>query len=747
MDPHEKTKDDEVPAKAGPAPPLPSAEHSERMPPPTRKGRSPKVKPAPNLGRASRSKTAGRTASSGSEEQATEESTENVLESEDSPPVQQIDEGPAPDAATVKASPGSGEDPGTSEGISSCQSRRDQPNLTKATRSPCSQPQASKEPLESSSGPSVAPDLPAESCAEMANESGEQIAPETSPETSQTSDSTGETAAPHPGAAETSPGAGTDPDPASGEPHVSQREDSPRPPAKSRFQKVKARPNLTQATRSARFRPQVLKTPKENVSSPAAGAESHQGPAESTEKNLSATLAPELKSSLDVESMERPSSTHVEKEGEETSNTPSGAGSDPELAPVGESNISQKEGPPPSTTRTRFQKIKPKPNLAMGSKSSRPNPKISSGNATEVLPVDPEAEPVAIACPENTASSDLKPSHEALTTKEDLKEMDVGALVQTESSAAAAGESLVQEPAAAADSVPSEERASLEKGGETSLVCQTRRREKVKPKPRLTGRSSASKTAASEVPVTGQRIVEEAEQTDSQPTSGQSQIEPPASASLPELEQKPDESSAGEQRTDVDSDQGSTLEGSGRNLPLRRRFSKVKPNLGLSARKRPAGPQPEVIELPLAGEHSQQEAPVSGSTQKTEAAQPELEWEIKSDATQPAGSGQPPCAENVQSGDAVQQPPENSPPASQRYDLCHIHSVVISQDLMSQKTIKQSLCPSSSESSDKTEPLKSSGKAPQASRGRLVKPKPNVTLGRRVQQQKESQPKGELSWI
>ncbi|XP_075885526.1 uncharacterized protein LOC142890416 isoform X2 [Nelusetta ayraudi] len=730
-DPQEKVKDDEVPVKAGPAPPLPSAEHSEKMPPPTRKGRSSKVKPAPNLGQASRSNMAGRTAGSGSDKQVTGESTENILESEGSPPVQQSGEGSSPVAAPVKASPGSEEEPGTSEGVPSRQSRRGvkpQPNLTKATRSARSQPQATKEPLESSSGPSVAPDpstpvhvLPVESSPAMSDETGEhRIAPETSPEPSETSEGTGETAAPHSGAAEISAGPGSDPDSASGEPHVSLREDSPQPPAKTRFQKVKAKPNLAQGARSSRSRPQVPKAPEEKVSISAPGAETHQGPAESTEKNVSATLAPDLKSPLDVESTEGPS-TPAEKEGEETADTPPGAGSDPDLAPVVESHVGQKEDPPRPPTRSRFQKIKPKPNLAMASRSARPNPKVSSCDVTpspEVHPVEPEAEPATIASPENAASaSDSKPSCDAAappTTKEDLKGTDLGALGQADSSAAAAGESLVQEQAAATDSAPAEEPGSQEEGGEMSTLCQTRRREKVKPKPRLTGRSVLSKTAASEVPVAGQSIAEEAEA--SSDPSGQSPTEPTAAASLPEVEQKPEESSAGEQRTDVESDQGSTSEGSGRNLSLRRRFSKVKPNLGSFARKRSAGPQPGVSEPPLAGEHSQQVVPVSGSSQKTEAAQPELgqkspESEIKADATQPAGSGRPSRAENIQSGDAVQQPSESSPPASQ------------------------------SESDNKPEPLKSSGKAPQASRGRLVKPKPNVALGRRAQQQKESQPK------
>lgn len=683
--------------KAGPAPPLPSAEHSEKMPPPTRKGRSSKVKPAPNLGQASRSKTAGRTAGSGSDEQATGESTENILESEGSPPVQQSGEGPASGAAPVKASPGSGEEPGTSEGVPSRQSRRGvkpQPNLTKATRSARSQPQATKEPLESSSGPCVAPDpsapvhvLPVESSAAMSDESGEhRIAPETSPEPSETSEGTGGTAAPHSGAAETSAGPGSDPDSASGEPHVSLREDSPRPPAKTRFQKVKAKPNLAQAARSSRSRPQVSKAPEEKVSIPAPGAETHQGPAESTEKNLSATLAPDLKSPLDVESTEGPS-TPAEKEGEETADTPPGAGSDPDLAPVVESHVGQKEDPPRPPTRSRFQKIKPKPNLAMASRSARPNPKVSSCDVTpspEVHPVEPEAEPAAIASPENAASaSDSKPSCDAAappTTKEDLKGTEVGALGRADSSAAAAGESLVQERAAATDSAPAEEPCSQEKGGETSTLCQTRRRETVKPKPRLTGRSASSKTAASEVPVAGQSIAEEAEA--SSDPSGQSPTEP----SLPEVEQKLKESSAGEQRMDVESDQGSTSEGSGRKLSLRRRFSKVQPNLGSFARKRSAGPQPGVSEPPLAGEHSQQVVPVSGSSRKTEAAPPELgqkssESEVKSDATQPAGSGRPSRAESIQSGDAVQQPSESSPPASQRYDLPLIRSILIGKDL------------------------------------------------------------------
>lgn len=702
-----------MPVKA--APPLPNPEHSEKMPPPTRKGHLSKVKP--NLGQASRSKTADRPADSESKEQATSKNTQDLLQSECSPPLQQSTEDPAPVAAPGMASTGRGAEPGSSEGSSSRQSARGvkpQPNLTKATNSAQSQPQATKERAESSSSPSVAPEptvpvhvVAVETSAAAPDEIGEhQVALKTSPGPIQTSETPGETAVHHPRAAESSPGAGSDPDSASGEPHVTQSESPPRPPAKSRFQKIKAKPNLPQVVRSARFRTEVSKPPEEKFSSPGLGVESHQGPAaESTADQLSATLATEIKLALGVESTEA-SSTPVEKEGGETADTSAGTGSDPALTPVGESHVSQAEALSKPPARSRFQKIKPKPNVALASRSSRSIAKVSSCNVTlnpEVHPVEPETEPATIFPPENAASaSDSKPLSDAaaaLTTQEDVKETDVGVRGQVESSEQA------PEQAEAVDSPSAEEPGSQEKGEESSSVCQTRRREKVKPKPRLAARSAATKTAASKVPLTDQMIAEEAEQTEKQPPSGQSQTEPAATAALPEVEQTHEESSAGEQRTDVESDQGSTSEGSARNLLLRRRFSRVKPNLGSGARQSSSGQQHKVSEPPLAGDHSQQVAAVCGSSQKMEAVgsgvQPELEMcsgqklselEIKSDKARLPGSCEPSRTENIESEDAVQQPSENS-----RYDLPRIYLTLISGDRMviwryrsiSKKTLNQ----------------------------------------------------------
>lgn len=688
MDPHEKIKEDDTQVKATPAPPLLSPELSEKMPQPTRKGRLSKVKPTPNLGQASRSKTADRPANSGSKELATGKNTQD-LQSEDSPLLQRNSEDPAPVAAPGTASHGQGAEPGTRKGGSSHQSRmgvKIQPNLTKSMSSARSHPRAAKKQVESSSSPSEAPDptapvhvLPVETSAAVADEVGvHQIAPKASPEPSQTSDTPEETAVQHPLTAETSPGAGPDSESASGEPHVTQREHPPRPPAKSRFQKNKAKPNLTQVMRSARSRTGVSITPEGKVSSPGLGCESHQVPAaELTEKQLSATLATELKSLLSVESTDA-SSMPVEKEGE-------GTGSDPDSTPVGESHISQAEGSSKPPARSRFQKIKPKPNVALASRSSRSNPKVSSCNVTptpEVHPVELETEPATTFPPENAApASDSKPSSDAAapqTTQEDLKETDVRAHGQVEASAAA----LVPEQAPAADSAQAEEPGCQVKGEQSSSVCQTRRREKAKPKPHLAARNAASKTADSKVPLTDEMIAEETEQTETQPLSGRSRTEPTATAALTEVEQKPEESSAGEQRTDVESDQGSTSEGSARNLPLRRRFSRAKPNLGSCARKRSSGQQPKVSEPSLHGDHSQQVATVSGSSQKTEAngseaqlesetcsGQKSSELEIKSDMTQLAGSCQSSHAENIESGDPASK--------NSRYDLPHIHWILI----------------------------------------------------------------------
>lgn len=649
---------------AASAPPLSRPEHFEKIPSPTRKGRSSKVKPVPNLGQASRDKTADRPAGSGWEKQAAVKNTQGLLQPEDSPSVQQSNDDPAPVAA-----PGQGVQPGSCKGV------KTQPNLNKATRSIYSQPRATKEPVESGSSPSADPEptapehvLPVKTSAAALDEIREH--PVSQGHTSQTSGKLEETNVHHSQTAASSPGTGSGPDSASGEPQGTQKEQVPQPPVKSRFQKVKAKPNLAQAMRSARSRPQVPKTSEQNVSSPALGAESHQGPvAELTEKHLSDTASTELKSALGVEATEV-SSTPVEMDGEQTAHIQAGTGSDPDLNPVGESHASQTEASLKPPARSRFQKIKPKPNVALTSRSSRPKPKVGSCNVHEVHRVELETKPATVFPPENAAStSDSVLSSAAVAppaSQENLKEMDVGAFGQVGSSAKVA-EIPVPVQAAAADSA--EELGSQEKGEKSSSVCKTIRREKVKAKPCLAARKAASTTAACEVPDQG--IAEEAEQMEKQPPSGQSQTEPTAPAAFPEVEQKPGESSAVEQRTDVESDQVSR-----RNLPPRRHYSRVKPSLGSCTRTRSLGQQPKVSVLRLAEDHSQQVATVCGSLQKTEAvgSGAQLESEtcsslkssesgIKSDAPETPGTCQVSCVANIQSGDAV-QPLENS-----RYDV------------------------------------------------------------------------------
>lgn len=628
------------------------------------------MKPAPDLGQASRAKTADHPAGSGLEKQATVKNTQDLLQPEDSPSVQQSSDDPGPVTAPAMASPGEGVAPGNCQGV------KPQPDLTKATKSAHFQPQATQEPVESSSGPSPDPDptapehvLPVKTCAAALDQIGEH--PISPGHTTQTTGNPEETNLRHPQTATGSPGTGSGPDSASEEPHVTQREHLPQPPAKSRFQKVKAKPNLTQAVRSSRSRPQVSKSSEENVSSPGLGAESRHGPvAGLTEKQRGTTLATELKMVPGVDSTES-SSTPVEMKGEETADIQAETGSDPDFNPVDELPVGRTEASSKPPVRSRFQKIKPKPNVALTSRSSRTNPKVSSCDVTlepQVHPVGLETEQTTTFLPENAASaSESSLSSDAVappTSQENLTETNVGASGQVESSATVA-EIPVPVQAAAA------ELGRQEKGEEPSSVCKTRRREKVKPKPHLAASNVVSVTAELSDPGTA----EEVERTEQQLPSGQSQTEPA------DDEQKPEEPSAGEQRTDVESNQGVTSEGSGRNLPLRRRFSRVKPSLGPCARKKSVGQQPEVSEPSLAGGHSQQVATVCESLQKTEAVASGVQSESETRSAKSSESGfksettEPSHVENIQSEDAV-QPLENS-----RYGLSLTYLTLIGTQL------------------------------------------------------------------
>lgn len=795
VEPHEKSKDDGENVSAASAA---SPERSEKMSPQTRKGRSVKVKPKPNLGKASRSKkadcgqthqeeasssqessvdqiTSGATtldqntsgtdcsAGAGIEEQATTESTDKILQSEistandnlvtsdvavsntDSSPIQQSSDHPAPSVTPVEDLSASQRE--VSEGISSPQTR------------------------------------------------------------------------------------------------------------KSGFHRVKPKPGITKTARSAHSKPQITKDTEEKTCSPTPDPESHETPlvdaaAESTcttssEKSQSTSSAPELKHSVDVESSLIPTlgpSTPVEKkaavalvdssvavsDGSTTENrsvpetspesnqtsesmeetvtqvqateTSLGPGLDTDSAPVkdssdhcasgntpvGELHASQKEDSPRPAGKSRFQKIKPKPNIALASRTVRSELKTTgeplekSSNPTpnpdihDKTTADHEAEPAGITSSENTGcASDVIPSLDAAaaaTATEDLsateeKKLDVGVVGQIESSTATPDQTAIQEkavPGSSNDSAPSEESVeglpvSQEEDSQVTLTCQTGEIEKVEPEPHLTARSALSKSPTSKGPVTNQKSVEEpasatqnlvsdkaCAEIETQPTCSTTspgrggQIEPGGTGFLSEvslgscLTQKPEElSSTGEQETDAESEQVSTPEGSGRNVPLRRgRFARVKPNLAPYTRKRSIKPQPDVSRKRLESRHvdtssdetseqqprSSSDAPMqliekdgehltsgNGSLQ-TEAdsstqlepaqSQPNIqssedastESEIKlADAQSMSDtkeSAQQLCAENVpevKSQDIIPQSSENNPPASQRYDIYRVFTIQFSE--------------------------------------------------------------------
>lgn len=798
---HEKSKDDGEDVSAASAA---SPERSEKMSPQTRKGRSIKVKPKPNLGKASRSKKADCGQTHQEEASGSQESS-----------VDQITSG-----ATTLDQNTSGADSSAGAGI-------EEQATTEST----------DKILQSEIG--------------TANDSSDNLVT-SDVAVSNTDSSLVQQSSDHP-----APSLTPVEDLPASQREVNEGISSPQT-RKSGFHRVKPKPNITKTARSAHSNPQITKDTEEKTCSPTPDPESHETPlvdaaAESTcttssEKSQGTSSAPELKQSVDVESSFTPTlgpSTAVEKkaavalvdssvavsDGSTTENwsvpetspessqtsesteetvtqvqateTSLGLGLDTDSAPVkdssdhyasgntpvGELHASQKEDLPRPAGKSRFQKIKPKPNIALASRTVRSKLKTTgetvekSSNPTpnpdihDKTTADREAEPAGITSSENTGCvSDLTPSLDvaaAATATEDLsateeKKLDVGVVGQIESSTATPDQTAIQEkavPGSSADSAPPEESVepvSQEKDSEVTLTCQTGESEKVEPEPHLTARSALSKSPTSEGPVTNQKSVEEPAsatqnlvsdkalaEIETQPTCGTTspgrggQIEPGGTGFLSELSlgscltQKPEQlSSTGEQETDAESEQVSTLEGSGRNVPLRRgRFARVKPNLASCTRKRSIKPQPDVSRKGLESRHadtssdetSEQQLRSSSDVQmqltekdgehltsgngslQTEAvsstqlepAQSQLDIQSSQDASteseiKPADaqsvsdtkeSARQLCAENVpevKSQDVIPQSSENNPPASQRYDIYRVFPIQFSE-----KTLRQ----------------------------------------------------------
>lgn len=786
VEPHEKLKDDGEdvsPASAA------SPQRSGKMSPQTRKARSIKVKPKPNLGKASRSKKAdcGQThqeEASSSQESSVDQITSGVTTTDQNTSETDCSAGVGiEEQATIES---------TDKILKSEIGNTNDSSDNLVTSDMVVSTNTDSSPIQQSSdhpAPSVTPveDLPA----------------------SQT--------------------------------EVSEGVSSPQT-KKSGSHRVKPKPNLTKTARSAHSKPPITKDTEEKACSPTPDPKSHERPIEDTaaestcttssEKSQSTISAPELKQSVDVESSLTATagpSTPVEKEaavalvessvavsdGRTTENTSVpetspessqtsestedtvthiqatetslGPGLDTDSAPVkdtsdhcasgktpaGELHACQKEDSPRPAGKSRFQKIKPKPNIALASRTVRPTLKTTgetvekSSHPTpnpdvhDKMTGDHEAEPAGNTSSENTScASNVIPSFvaaAALTTTEDLstteeKKLDVGVLGQVESSTATPDQLAIQEkavPGSSTDSAPSEEPVeglpvSPEKDSKVTLTCQTGESEKVEPEPHLTARSALSKSPTPGGLVTNQKSVEEPAsatqnlvsdkafaEIETQPTcsatslEGQGQIEPSGTASLSALSlgscltQKPEElSSTGEQETDAESEQVSTPEGSGRNVPPRRgRFSRVKPNLVSCTRKRSTRPQPDVsgkglesrqadtssdetsekqaksnrdVQVQLTEKDGEHLTSGNGSLQavsstQLEPAQSQPDIQSSEDASaeseiKPADaqsmsdtkeSAQQLCAETVpevKSQDVIPQSSENEPPASQRYD-------------------------------------------------------------------------------
>ncbi|XP_068562678.1 transcription factor TFIIIB component B'' homolog isoform X2 [Cebidichthys violaceus] len=247
---------------------------------------------------------------------------------------------------------------------------------------------------------------------------------------------------------------------------------------KGSISKVKPKPNLGQASRTAQSKSQP------GTSTVRRAEESHTVAPEltqTTETLSAAEETPEMAdcgenvlkddiSYMEVRSAEEPSGRQERSVGEGQSHAATSGQSAPHVTPVEESPVSQREesevGSTQLTRKSRFQKVKPKVNLAQTSRTVRskpqttkntvekdsitaPNPQIYEKSIAEV-----EAEPTCTKSPEEPSccpdpASDLIPSLDlgtALTATEELstteeRRADVGVVGQVESNAATSHQS------------------------------------------------------------------------------------------------------------------------------------------------------------------------------------------------------------------------------------------------------------------------------------------------------------------
>ncbi len=420
---------------------------------------------------------------------------------------------------------------------------------------------------------------------------------------------------------------------------VSQKEEtedaSTRQIRKSRFQKVKPKPNLAQTSRTAHSKPQTTKDTVETDSSPIPNPKFHEKTIDSVEAELTCTPSPEKPSqstgpasdsipSFDLSSTLTPTealSTTVEKK--------------TDVGAVGEVESGPATSDQRASENQNFSEAKFEPSREQITRDTR--------LTHEKL----------ISHVETADSSCNNP----LISESAVPESQVGQGSNVDSVS-------VQESShhpAPCDTPVEELPVSQKEESEGASTCQTRRGrlQKVKPKPNLpqTSRTVRSKPQTTKDPVTHMQLVEKPSSPSSRPESTDNTIAevearptcsttPPekpsqmqstgtASVSEPSLElcstHIPTEelSSAEEQKTDVGSALDSNSESSEQNVhQRRRRFPKVKPkpNLGSSTRTTQTKQQSNDISKPSEQRHMDTSSNVTSEQQPVDSdnAQTEL---------------------------------------------------------------------------------------------------------------------------
>ncbi|CAJ1070398.1 transcription factor TFIIIB component B'' homolog isoform X3 [Xyrichtys novacula] len=413
---------------------------------------------------------------------------------------------------------------------------------------------------------------------------------------------------------------------------------------RSRYQRVKPKPKLAQTSRSVRSKPQTTGETSEKDSKltpcPKELEESKEVPAEPTPSPEKPSLNQEFSlTEAGCSNPLKPDSKVTKAQSEQESSRDCTTVVSVEVLSVGQKKESEDESTS-QTRKSRFQRVKPKPNLAQTSRTVRSKPPIAE--ETKAEDSNPTTNPNSGTSgePAHTTStaissqgigttsalllnldSPLPTTEELFKTELDIKDIWV------ESGAETCSQSSSDDQTYASCSTNVEEvPASQEQESEDPSTSQTRRSryQRVKPKPKLaqTPRTVRSKPQTSK-DITNKDTVLTPDPSRTKADIPVSTISPentcpspgpspslesdctpvslslekpspgPASVSVPSLELSSAEkltgelSSAEEPVSDVGLD--SSLEGSQQNVPQRRqRFPKVKPkpNIGSSVKGR-----------------------------------------------------------------------------------------------------------------------------------------------------------------